>query len=104
MHEIQYMKFAIPSHFNSCKNSFMILAGSAFYLIWLRQLAGSAFYQIWLGQLPNMIGAVIIFSKMHFLLISANEFFPEIKRDGITSLHGIHDVQIYRPACKLGSS
>ena len=27
---------------------------------------------------------------MHFLLISENEFFLEIKRDGITSLHGIH--------------
>ena len=48
----------------------------------------------------NLIGAVtapVIFSQIHFLLISANEFFPEIKRDGITSLHGIHDVQIYRP-------
>ena len=33
-----------------------------------------------------------IFDKMHFLLISQNEFFfHEIKRDGITSLHGIHE-------------
>ena len=41
-----------------------------------------------------MIGAVtapIIFGKVHFLLISANEFFHEIKRDGITTLHGIHE-------------
>ena len=50
--------------------------------------------------LPNMIGAVtalmiftapIIFGKMHFLLISEHWFFHEIKRDGMTSLHGIHD-------------
>ena len=43
--------------------------------------------------LPNVIGAVtapIIFGQMHFLLISENEIFHEIKRDGITSLHGIH--------------
>ena len=31
-----------------------------------------------------------IFGKIHFLLTSENEFFCEIKRDGITSLHGIH--------------
>ena len=30
---------------------------------------------------------------MHFLLISENEFFQKIKRDGITILHEIHDVQ-----------
>ena len=30
--------------------------------------------------------ALIIFGKIHFLLISENEFFYEIKRDGITSL------------------
>ena len=34
------------------------------------------------------------FGKIHFLLISENEFFHEINvtelRDGITSLHGIH--------------
>ena len=34
------------------------------------------------------------FGKIHFLLMSENEFFPEINvtelRDGITSLHGIH--------------
>ena len=35
--------------------------------------------------------ALIIFGKIHFLLISENEFFHEIKRDGITSFHGIHD-------------
>ena len=36
-----------------------------------------------------------IFDKMHFLLISQNEFFfHEIKRDGITSLHGIHDLNM----------
>ena len=37
---------------------------------------------------------LIIFGKIHFLLISENEFFHEINvtelRDGITSLHGIH--------------
>ena len=27
---------------------------------------------------------------MHFLIISENKFFHEIKRDRITSLHGIH--------------
>ena len=36
----------------------------------------------------------IIFGKVHFLLISENEFFHEINvtelRDGITGLHGIH--------------
>ena len=43
--------------------------------------------------LPNMIGVVfapIICGEMHFLLISENLFFHDIKRDGITSLHGIH--------------
>ena len=35
-----------------------------------------------------------IFCKMHFLLISENDFFHRIKRDGITSLHGIYDVQL----------
>ena len=33
----------------------------------------------------------IIFGKMQFLPTSENQFFHEIKRDGITSLHGIHD-------------
>ena len=37
-----------------------------------------------------LILALIIFGKMHFLLISENNFFHEIKRDGITSMHGIH--------------
>ena len=40
-------------------------------------------------------GAVNIYGKIHFLLISENEFFHEINvtelRDGITSLHGIHE-------------
>ena len=43
--------------------------------------------------LPNMLGTVptlIIFGKRHFLLRSENEFILEIKRDGMTSLHGIH--------------
>ena len=31
---------------------------------------------------------------MHFLLISENEFFHKIKRDGITILHGIHVWQL----------
>ena len=33
---------------------------------------------------------LIIFGKKHFLLISENVFFRDKKRDGITSLHGIH--------------
>ena len=32
---------------------------------------------------------------MHFLLISENGFFHEIKRDGITSFPGIHEIQLY---------
>ena len=32
----------------------------------------------------SAVTAPIIFGKMHFLLISENEFFNEIKRDGIT--------------------
>ena len=43
---------------------------------------------------PNMIRVVpasTIFSKMQFMVISENEFFHEIKRDGITSLQGIHE-------------
>ena len=38
--------------------------------------------------LPNMIGAVtvpIIFGKTYFLLISENEFFHEMKCNGMTS-------------------
>ena len=49
--------------------------------------------------LPNMItveSALVIFGKMHFLAISENEFFHEIKRDGITSLHGIHEQAAYK--------
>ena len=45
-------------------------------------LAGSAFYQIWLGQShPNHIRQ--LFGKMHFLLTSESEFFfHEINGDG----------------------
>ena len=32
-----------------------------------------------------------LFDKINFLSISKNEFFHEIKHDGITSLHGVHD-------------
>ena len=42
----------------------------------------------------NMIGAVtapIIFGQMHFLPISENEIFHEIKHGGFTSWHGIHE-------------
>ena len=49
-------------------------------------IAGSSFYEIFT--------APIIFGKMHFLLILENEFFHEIKSDGITSLHGIHVIQV----------
>ena len=40
-------------------------------------LAGSAFYEIWT--------ALIISVKMHFLLLSENEFFHEIECNGMTS-------------------
>ena len=40
-------------------------------------LAGSAFYQIWY--------APIIYNSMHSLLISENEFFHEVKCNGMTS-------------------
>ena len=33
---------------------------------------------------------LIIFGKIHFLLILENSFFCKIKCDRITSLHGIH--------------
>ena len=32
---------------------------------------------------------------MHFLLISENEFIHEVKHDGITSLHGIHELTFW---------
>ena len=35
----------------------------------------------------------IIFGKMHFLLISENEFFHEIKCNGIDKFHGIYAAQ-----------
>ena len=38
---------------------------------------------------------LLFFGKIQFLLISENEFFHEIKCDGITSLHGIHVLQFY---------
>ena len=45
------------------------------------------------------------FDKIHFLLISENEFFHEINvtelRDGITSSHGIHD---FKKIQSVGSS
>ena len=53
-------------------------------------------------MLPKMImvvPALIIFGKIHFLLTSENEFFHEVNvtelRDGITSLHGIHELIIF---------
>ena len=46
-------------------------------------------------MLPNMIGVVnrtiVIFGKIHFLLISENEFTNEIQRDGISSYMEFHD-------------
>ena len=80
--------------FHNIKNNFLIIAGSAFYQIWLGHefhetchsvtflfvkkthfliLAGSAFYQI------------KSFGKMHFLLLSENQSFCEIKYDEMTS-------------------
>ena len=47
-------------------------------------------------------GAVNIYDKIHFLLISENECFHEIKNDGITSLHGIY-VVILTSCCKCYS-
>ena len=32
----------------------------------------------------------------HFLIISENSFFHEVKRDGITSFHGIHVVKFFK--------
>ena len=61
-------KLVIPLHFISWKTHFLILAGSVFY-------------QIWIGWLTTLI----IFGKMHFLLISENEFTHEIKCNGMTS-------------------
>ena len=43
-----------------------------------------------LPHVNRTVPALIILGKMHILLISEKEFFHEIKRDGITSLHGIH--------------
>ena len=45
--------------------------------------------------LPIMIR--VVFGKMHFLLISQKDFSHEIKCDGITSFHGIHDWHLYMP-------
>ena len=64
------MKIIIPSHFITWKNSFSDISRK--------------------GIRPNMIRAklwtaLIIFSKIHFLLISENEVFLEIKPDGMTS-------------------
>ena len=60
-------KVVIPLCFISWKTNFLIKARSAFY-------------QIWLGGLT----ALIIFGKIHFLLISENEFFHEMKCDRTT--------------------
>ena len=51
-------KLVLPSHFISWKSPFLIMTGSGFY-------------QIWLGREPQHI----IFGKIHFMLISENEFF-----------------------------
>ena len=48
----------------------------------------------------NLVPVLIIFGKIHILLISEKEFFHEIKRDGITSLHGIHEAT--KPQFKTG--
>ena len=42
----------------------------------------------------SVVPVLIISGKMHFLLISENNFFHEMKCDGRTSFHGIHDDQI----------
>ena len=38
------------------------------------------------------LNALVIFGKIHFLLISEKDFFHETKRDGVTSFHGIPDM------------
>ena len=61
------------------KTHFLILAGSVFCQKMTKAVNRSA-----VNRLSHFFG------KIHFLLISENEFFQEIKRDGITIFHGIH--------------
>ena len=78
------MKLVIPLHFISVKKkttNFLILTGSVFYQIWLRRLT-----------------ALIIFDKMHFLLMSENEFFPKIKCDERTSFIELMIGMCFSPA------
>ena len=41
---------------------------------------------------------------MHFLLTSENEIVNEIKRDGITSFHGIHVMPVKHNQKEVGGS
>ena len=41
-------------------------------------------YSLFHDKTHFLLLALAIFGKMHFLLMSENEFFNEIKRDGIT--------------------
>ena len=41
--------------------------------------------------MSRVVPVLIVFGKLHFLLISESEFFHEIKCNRITSLHRIHD-------------
>ena len=67
------MKLVIPSRFYFMKK----------LIFWNWQEVD--FAETWLGWLTAArLTTLIILGKIHFLLISENEFFHEIKRDGIT--------------------
>ena len=103
---LQYRN-VIPSRFISYENNnFLTLAGSGILPNMIRAVNQSQFTPkmkanavsrllsslVWIDHyiLCNQLTALMIFGKIHFLLISGNQFFHKIKRDGITSLHGIH--------------
>ena len=44
--------------------------------------------------ISHSVCAVPLFGKMHFQQVSENQLFHEIKRNGITSFHGIHNYQL----------
>ena len=69
------MKLVIPSRFISWKNPFSDASRKVIITIIIR-----------------MVPVLIIFVKVHFLLVSEGDFFHEIKRDGTTSFQGIHDL------------
>ena len=54
---------------------------------------------VWIDQYNecNQLTALIIFAKIHFLVNIRKGVFHEIKRDGRTSFHGIHDARLMWP-------